>query len=137
MTTSAPKPYLLLPGTAREALERYRSIFGGEVRLHTFGEFGRSDGPAEAIAHGVLSGPVSLYAADAGTGDAAFSSTGLFLALLGAVEPEVLHEWFAALGAGGTVLEPLEQRAWNAWDGQVRDAFGVTWLVGYELEAER
>ena len=50
-------PYLLLPGTARAALTRYAEIFGGELALHSYADFGRDDGPADAIAHGVLSGP--------------------------------------------------------------------------------
>lgn len=135
MPGPGPTPYLLLPGTAREALSRYRDVFGGELQLHTFGEFGRSDGPAEAIAHGVLSGAVSLYAADAGLGETPFSSTGLLFSLLGTAEPDVLHAWFAALADGGTVVDPLAKRAWDAWDGRVRDRFGITWLIGYEVGA--
>lgn len=58
-------PYLMLPGTAREALTRYRDIFGGEPQLNSYADFGREDGPSDAIAHGSLSGPVTLFAADA------------------------------------------------------------------------
>lgn len=125
-------PYLLFPGSAEEALTFYRSVFGGDLRLNTFREFGRADGPAEAIAHGVLSGPVALYGADAGADEDALHPTGMLLALLGAAEPAALHAWFDALGEGGRVLEPLEPRAWGAADGQVVDRYGVRWLVGYE-----
>ena len=59
-------PYLHFPGTARGALSFSREVFGGELVLHTLAEFGRSDGPADAIAHGMLQGPVELFAADAG-----------------------------------------------------------------------
>jgi PhnB protein len=61
----APEPYLLFPGTARQALTFYHEVFGGELRLNTFGEFGRDDGPADAVAHGILRGPVSVFAAGA------------------------------------------------------------------------
>ena len=44
-------PYLMLPGTAREALTRYHEIFGGELQLNSYADFGRDDGPADAIAH--------------------------------------------------------------------------------------
>lgn len=47
-----PEPYVLFPGTAREALTFYGDVFGCAVQLHTFAEFGRADGPADAIAHG-------------------------------------------------------------------------------------
>lgn len=61
-----PAPYLHFPGTAREALTFYAHVFGGSAQLHTFEDFNRADGPAEAIAHGYLKdGPVKLFAADA------------------------------------------------------------------------
>lgn len=125
-------PYVHFDGQAREALTFYREVFGGELALNTFGEFGRADGSGEAIAHGVLSGPVDLYGADLAAGAAPPSMTGVMFALLGAARPETLHGWFAALSEGGDVIEPLEARAWGAHDGQVRDRFGVTWLIGYE-----
>ena len=66
---TALTPYLHLPGTAREALTFYGDVFGCDVQLHTFDEFNRTDGPADAIAHGELvEGPVALFAADV-TGD--------------------------------------------------------------------
>jgi PhnB protein len=131
-----PKPYVLFPGTAREALQHYREVFGGELELHTYADFGRSDGPADAIAHATLRGPVFLHAADAGPDEDGFSSTGLFFALLGTAAPEVLRAWFDALADGGRALDPLAERGWGAWDGQVRDRFGLTWLIGWESEPE-
>jgi PhnB protein len=128
---AAPVPYLLFPGTAREALTFYRDTFGGELTLHTFGEFGRDDGPVDAIAHGVLAGPVAMYGADAAD-EEPFASSGLMFSLLGTTTPAGLRSWFAALAQGGSVLDELEARAWNATDGQVRDGFGLRWLVGFE-----
>ena len=54
-----PTPYLHFPGTAREALTFYGDVFGCAVQLHTFAEFNRADGPADAIAHGYLAGEPS------------------------------------------------------------------------------
>ena len=127
-------PYLILPGTARQALEFYRDLFGGETGLNTFAEFGRDDAPGEYIAHGMLSkGPVTLYASDAAPGAASLRTEGVLFALLGAAEPEELERWFAVLADGGTVVDQLQQRPWGAHDGTVTDRFGVTWLIGYEV----
>jgi len=128
----APKPYLLLPGTAREALRFYAEVFGGTVQLHTFAEFERTDGPPDAIAHGILDGPVAMYASDAGDGEAALRTEGLMFSILGAAEPATLHAWFETLSDGGRVVDALQERAWGASDGQVVDRFGLHWLIGYE-----
>lgn len=126
-------PYLILPGTARPALEFYRDLFGGEAGMNTFAEFGREDGPGEYIAHGMLSGgPVTLFASDAGPGETALRVEGLLFALLGTAEPAELERWFAVLAETGTVIDPLQERPWGAHDGTVTDRFGVTWLIGYE-----
>ncbi|WP_295010385.1 VOC family protein [uncultured Microbacterium sp.] len=126
-------PYLLLPGTAAEALAFYRSVFGGETVAHTYAEFGRADGPADAIAHGMLlNGPVELGLSDAAADEDALHMNGLFFSLLGTADPETLTHWFARLGDGGRVLDPLQERPWGAHDGTLVDRFGVRWLIGYE-----
>lgn len=130
---TAPTPYLNLPGTAREALTFYGGVFGCRVQLHTFEEFRRTDGPADAIAHGYLvDGPVTLFASDAAGHEAPFSATGLMLSLLGTAEPSVLRGWFAALADGGRIVDDLQRRPWDASDGQVVDHYGVHWLIGFE-----
>jgi PhnB protein len=126
-------PYLHLPGTAREALEFYASVFGATAELHTYEEFGHTDGLPEAIAHGELvDGPIQLFAADVGDGEPVFRSEGLMFALLGSADPATLTRWFEALAEGGDVVDPLEEREWGASDGQVLDRFGVHWLIGFE-----
>lgn len=130
---TAPTPYLHLPGTAREALIFYGDVFGCAVQLHTFEEFDRTDGPAEAVAHGYLvDGPVALFAADATGGDAALRSEGLMFAVLGTAAPSVLRAWFARLAEGGRVVDDLQARPWGATDGQVVDRYGLHWLIGFE-----
>ena len=131
-----PTPYLLFPGTAREALTFYAQVFGCSAELHTFQEFQRTDGPADAIAHGGLSGgPVQLLAADAAGEERPFLSVeGLMFSLLGTADPATLREWFQRLSEGGRVVDELQLRPWDAYDGQVVDRYGLHWLIGYEEE---
>lgn len=130
---SGPKLYLHFPGTARETLTFYSEVFGGNVELHTFAEFERTDGPGDAIAHGILTaGPVELYGADVGEGQPPTRTEGLMLALLGTATPGTLRDWFARLSEGGRVVEDLQARAWDASDGQVIDRYGLHWLIGFE-----
>lgn len=129
---AAPVPYVTFPGTARDALAHDADVFGGDVEVHTLGEFGRTDGPEASVAHGVLDGPVALFATDAGDGELPVCVEGIVFALLGTADPDVLRRWFDRLADGGTVLDPLAERPWGATDGQVRDRFGLTWLIGFE-----
>ncbi|WP_347755770.1 VOC family protein [Agrococcus sp. ProA11] len=127
--------YLWMPGTAREALTFYRDVFGGDLEMHTLAEMGRSDGPADAIGHGALSGPVSLFATDAVGDEEPLAMHGAAVALLGTADGPTLTRWYEALAQGGTVLDALQERPWDATDGQVRDRFGVRWLIGFEHAA--
>lgn len=132
---TAPLIYIGFPGTAREALHFYADVFGGELSLHSYEDFGRTDGPASAVAHGVLDGPVTLAGSDAPEGQKSVRCEGLMLSLLGTAEPAVLREWFDKLSAGGSVSDPLTLRPWGAFDGQITDRHGLHWLIGYEFQA--
>lgn len=125
-------PYLHFPGVARDALTFYQEVFGGDLVLHTFGDFGREDGPSDFIAHGMLSGRVELFAADGVPGDPPLELRGVMFSLLGTAEPAELETWFATLADGGSVIDPLQLRAWGDHDGTVTDRFGVAWLIGYQ-----
>jgi PhnB protein len=130
---TAPTPYLHFPGTARDALTFYGEVFGCAVQLHTFAEFGRTDGPADAVAHGYLQdGPVALFAADVAGDEPALRCEGMMLSLLGTASPTVLRGWFARLSEGGRVVDDLQRRPWGASDGQVVDRHGLHWLIGFE-----
>lgn len=130
-----PTPYVHFPGTARDALTFYGEVFGCAVQLHTFAEFNRTDGPADAIAHGYLTGgPIALFGADVTADEPPFRSEGMMLALLGTAAPSTLRDWFTGLSKGGRVVDDLQTRPWGGSDGQVIDRYGLHWLVGFEGE---
>lgn len=125
-------PYLFFPGNAAEALTFYRDVFGGELSMFTYAQFSRVDGPDDAIAHGMLTGSVELFAADAAGDEDAVHIVGASFSLLGAAEASTLTRWFDALAEGGTVADPLQKRPWGDYDGQVVDRYGIRWLIGFE-----
>ena len=130
-----PAPYISFPGTAAQALTFYAEVFGGRAQLHTFAEFNRTDGPAEAIAHGfVVDGPVKLFASDVAGDEPPFRAEGLLFSLLGTADAQTLRSWFSRLAEGGQVIDELQRRPWGAHDGQVIDRYGLRWLIGFETE---
>lgn len=131
---TGPIPYLLFPGNAAEALHHYQEVFGGELSLWQYGDAGRHDGPASAIAHGQLTGTVVLAGADAGADDDAVQMNGMFLSLLGTADPGTLTRWYDALAEGGRVIDPLQLRPWGDFDGSVADRYGIRWLIGFHPE---
>ena len=53
--TSRLNPYISFRDNARQAMEYYRDVFGGNLALSTFGEFGDKDAPeANLIMHAML-----------------------------------------------------------------------------------
>ncbi|GAB3595123.1 VOC family protein [Microbacterium tumbae] len=125
-------PYLALPGNAAEALSFYQGVFGGELSLFTYAQFNRVDGPDDAVAHGQLTGPVRLFASDAGPDEDAAHMVGVSFSLLGAADAGTLTRWFDALADDGNVIDPLQKRPWGDYDGQVVDRYGIRWLIGFQ-----
>ncbi len=123
-------PYLNFNGTTRQAMEFYRSVFGGDLNLTTFGEFGATDSPdADRIMHGVLetSAGYTIMAADAYSDGQYQPMAGCAVSLSG--DDDALRGYWDNLADSGTVTMPLQKQAWGDEFGMVTDRFGVPWLV--------
>ena len=46
--------YISFAGAAREAMSFYESVFGGELKISTFGDFGMTDAPTDGVMHSEL-----------------------------------------------------------------------------------
>jgi PhnB protein len=125
-------PYLNFRNTTRQAMEFYQSVFGGELAMSTFGEFGASDDPAEKdkIMHAQLEAgsAFTLMAADTPNSMDYQPGTNLSVSLSGDDEPELRGYW-DKLSAGGTVTMPLDQAPWGDRFGMCVDKFGTSWMV--------
>ena len=130
--TTRLNPYLGFRDTARQAMDFYQSVFGGELTRSTFGEFHASDDPAEQekIMHSMLStdGGLVLMAADTPNSMDYTPGNNHSVSLSGEDEAELRGYW-EKLSAGGTVTVPLEPAPWGDSFGMCVDQFGVTWLV--------
>jgi PhnB protein len=125
-------PYLSFRDNAREAMEFYQSVFGGELTISTFGEFQASDDPAEQdkVMHSLLStdGGLVLMASDTPNRMDLTPGSNFSISLSGTDEPELRGYW-AMLSDGGTMAMPLGPAPWGDMFGMCSDRFGVNWLI--------
>jgi PhnB protein len=132
--TTRLNPYLGFRDNAREAMDFYQSVFGGELTRSTFGEFQASDDPAEQdkIMHSLLStdSGLTIMAADTPNRMEYTPGTSHSISLSGESSDEAeLRGYWEKLSDGADISAPLEQAPWGDTFGMCTDRFGVTWMV--------
>ncbi|WP_370961583.1 VOC family protein [Amycolatopsis sp. cg9] len=144
--------HLNFHGQAREALEFYQSVFGGQLTVVTYGDFGMPAGLPGAT-H-VVFGQVAadngfrVMAYDVPGGDApaapavpttrrengtTITREPFFLSVRGETVDEVTPVW-DGLAEGATVIEAFGPARWAPAFGMLADRFGVTWIVDVAAE---
>jgi PhnB protein len=125
-------PYIALNGNAREAMEFYHGIFGGDIKFSTFGEFnmpGTPDDYKDKIMHAVIEAKdITLMASDGQPGGKVNFGDNVSLSLSGEDEAE-LTGYFNQLADGGKTTMPLEKQVWGDTFGMCTDKFGFHWMV--------
>ncbi len=124
-------PYLNVNGNARQARECYHSVFGGNLTLSTFADFGAQNSPdADRIMHGQLETDAgyTLMAADI-TSDMEYHPMAGFSISLSGDDGDILHGYWEKLSASGTTTMPLQKQVWGDEFGMCVDQFGASWLV--------
>ncbi len=124
-------PYISFTGSARQAMEFYKGVFGGTLTLNTFGELGAQDSPdADNIMHGMLETDrgFTLMGADTPPGMDHTQGDNIAVSLSGD-DAEELRGYWAQLSDGGTVTVALEQQMWGDEFGMCVDQFGISWMV--------
>jgi len=106
-------PYLSFKSNAREAMEFYKTVFGGKLDISTFKEFHASEDPAEdnLVMHSTLTGDrVTFMSSDTPSRMEYKPGTNISMSLAGDPEEEAtLRGYFEKLSEGGTVTMPLEK----------------------------
>ncbi|RFA10622.1 bleomycin resistance protein [Subtercola boreus] len=147
--------HLNFHGEARAALEFYQSVFGGQLVIATYGDFGmpadapgatnvvfgqvESDGGFRVMAYDIPGQPDIPGGPDRSEGADTAGSTrrengvtltdqSFFLSVRGETLKEVMGYW-ATLSVGGAIVEPLAASAWSPGFGMLTDRFGVTWIL--------
>ncbi|WP_338778575.1 VOC family protein [Metabacillus sp. FJAT-52054] len=128
-------PYLTFNGNAKEALEYYKELFGGEVSdVQTYGQ-ANFPTPAEAdelILHSRFrKGPLFFMVSDA-TSDRSVTMGSNITHVLEMESEEEIQAIYSKLTEKGTVHMELQDTFWGARYAKVEDPFGVTWDLNFE-----
>jgi PhnB protein len=125
-------PYISFKDNAREAMEFYQSVFGGNLTMSTFAEFQMAEDPAESdkIMHSQLDtdNGLTLMGADTPNSMPYNDGSRVTVSLSGEDEAELRGYW-DQLVDGGSITLPLEQAPWGDSFGMATDRFGVSWMV--------
>ena len=129
----ALNPYLSFRGKAREAMEFYKGVFGGELTISTFGENQTPTDPSESdlVMHSDLQGPdgIRFMGADVPSHMEYQPGTNNFSMSLSGDDESTLRGYFDQLSDGGSVTMPLDKAPWGDTFGMCTDRFGIAWLV--------
>jgi len=125
-------PYLNFDGNAREAMEFYKNVFGGNLTLSTFKEGGMAEDPAIAdkIMHAMLvaENGITLMASDIPPGTPHDPGNNIAISLSGDNEQELRGYW-DQLSSDAKITIALDKAPWGDTFGMLTDKFGISWLV--------
>ncbi len=125
-------PYVSFKDNARQAMEFYKTVFGGKLTLNTYKDFHASQDPAEddKIMHSVLEveNGIMFMAADTPNRMEYQPGASISMSLSGENEAELRGYW-DKLSDGATTIMPLEKAMWGDTFGMLKDKFNVTWMI--------
>lgn len=130
--TTRLNAYLAFGDQAKQAMEFYKTVFGGSLDMTTFADGGMPHDPDEAdkIMHAMLTteNGMVLMASDTPGSNTNTPPQGISLSLSGDNKTQLTTYW-TALSDGGTVTMPFEAAPWGDIFGMVTDKFGISWMV--------
>ncbi len=133
--------YLNFQGTAEEAFNFYKSVFGGEfpgvMRFKDMPEFPGKDKLSEEDLNKMMHVSLNI-------GDNTLMGTDMLESLGQHLKPgnnitlsmhpdskEEADKIYASLSEGGKAHQPMTQMFWGYW-GMLTDKFGIQWMVNFE-----
>lgn len=132
-------PYLNFMGKGTEAMKFYQSIFGGELKISTYGESGQGKNDAEKnlLMHGELkTADFTFFASDGNDEHKVTPGDSVHMSLVGDDEAQLM-KYFNALSEGGKVDMPLMKQFWGDTFGMLTDKFGIHWMVNITSKGEK
>ena len=127
-------PYVNFRGRAREAMEFYQKVLGGNLDLQTFDELGasRPDGHGDRIRHSRLEADGLVIIATDGHPDYPPTVGDNMGIALGGTDRGRLTKIFNDLAEGGRIKMPLTKQPGGGDAGWLTDRFGIIWTVNID-----
>jgi PhnB protein len=127
-------PFVNFQGRAREAMEFYHKMLGGNLDLYALNQHGvsRPAGPGDSIRYARLETDGAFILATDGHPDYPAKVGENMAIALGGTDKARLTKLFNDLAEGGKILGPLTRQPWGADVGWLTDKFGVNWTVSIE-----
>ena len=136
--TSRMNPYIQFRDTAKDALEFYSRVFGGELTISTFGDMGVEGAGADKVLHGMLKTPSGFTLMASDTPEQMEHTPGGSITIsLSGDDADDLRGWFAALSEGADVTLSLAVQMWGDEFGMLTDSFGANWMVNVATSQDR
>lgn len=131
-------PHINLRGDARQALEFYQSVFGGDLTAVTYADAQNVQDPDEAdqIMWGQVRSPegFSIMAYDVPSSRPWSQGEQPFFVSVRGRDTDEISGYWKKLRAGSTVLVDLGPAAWAPLYGMLTDPFGITWVLDVATE---
>jgi len=123
-------PYLSFNGNAREAMDFYKSVFGGELQVMPFGDMAEAPEEKNLVMHAMLEAPNGfvLMGSDTPKRMGYAKAAGMTVSLSGD-DDATLRGYWDKLAAGGQVVYPLNKAPWGDSFGMLADKYGTPWMV--------
>jgi PhnB protein len=119
--------YLFFHGQAKEAMEFYKGVFGGELTTQTYKDVNMAGDHPDWLMHASLEGgAVKLMASD--TEQASDKSAKVSLSI-GGTDEAGMRDIFEKLKEGANVTRDLQKEFWGDIYGQLIDKYGVDWMI--------
>lgn len=126
-------PYLSFRTEARQAMEFYQSVLGGELEITVFRDFPdmvQDPSQGDLVMHAQLTTEdgLVLMGSDTPDGMPYEPPQGFSVSLSGTDEATAQAVW-DKLAEGASITMPLDAAPWGGTFGMLVDRFGVPWMV--------
>lgn len=130
-------PYLMFNGNCREAMSFYKTCFGGDLELMTYGDAPDQNNCAQAkkdeVMHSSLrNGTFTLMASDWPDKGAKMGNS--VQLNIDCESIEQIEKLFTLLRQEGKIVQELANTFWGARFGMLIDKFGMHWMLNCQLQ---